>query len=217
MSLDWLPTDSRPKDHSLFGKEAGGDEAPCTRYMKRPVRDAEGKPVEGLHAAWITLDNPAQYNAYTTEMVKGVIAGFQAASQDRSVVAAIFTGVGDRAFCTGGNTTEYSEYYSQSSQRVRRVHGPLQRDGGFGILNCKKPTLICRVNGMRVAGGQEIGMACDIAHQFSDVAVYGQAGPKHGSAPVGGSTDFLPVVPHDGRTRCGTASPASCGAPTRCR
>jgi 6-oxo-cyclohex-1-ene-carbonyl-CoA hydrolase len=58
------------------------------------------------------------------------------------------------------------------------------------ILNCKKPT-ICRVNGMRVAGGQEIGMACDLT-VASDLAVLGQAGPKHGSAPDGGSTDFLP-------------------------
>ena len=58
------------------------------------------------------------------------------------------------------------------------------------ILNCKKPT-ICRVNGMRVAGGQEIGMACDIA-VVSDTAIFGQAGPRHGSAPDGGSTDFLP-------------------------
>jgi 6-oxo-cyclohex-1-ene-carbonyl-CoA hydrolase len=44
---------------------------------------------------------------------------------------------------------------------------------------------------MRVAGGQEIGMACDLAIT-SDLAVFGQAGPKHGSAPDGGSTDFLP-------------------------
>jgi len=58
------------------------------------------------------------------------------------------------------------------------------------ILNCKKPT-ICRINGMRVAGGQEIGMATDLS-VASDLAILGQAGPKHGSAPVGGSTDFLP-------------------------
>jgi len=57
-------------------------------------------------------------------------------------------------------------------------------------LNCKKPTL-CRVNGMRVAGGQEIGMACDLTLS-SDLAVFGQAGPRHGSAPDGGSSDFLP-------------------------
>jgi 6-oxo-cyclohex-1-ene-carbonyl-CoA hydrolase len=58
------------------------------------------------------------------------------------------------------------------------------------ILACKKP-VICRVNGMRVAGGQEIGMACDLAIA-SDLAIFGQAGPRHGSAPDGGSSDFLP-------------------------
>lgn len=34
-------------------------------------------------------------------------------------------------------------------------------------------------------------MACDLA-VTSDMAIFGQAGPKHGSAPAGGSTDFLP-------------------------
>jgi len=44
---------------------------------------------------------------------------------------------------------------------------------------------------MSVAGGQEIGGACDIAIA-ADTAIFGQAGPRHGSAPVGGSSDFLP-------------------------
>lgn len=34
-------------------------------------------------------------------------------------------------------------------------------------------------------------MACDITIA-SDLAIFGQAGPRHGSAPDGGSTDFLP-------------------------
>jgi len=45
---------------------------------------------------------------------------------------------------------------------------------------------------MRLGGGQEVGMACDFSIA-SDLAVFGQAGPKHGSAPDGGSTDFLPL------------------------
>jgi 6-oxo-cyclohex-1-ene-carbonyl-CoA hydrolase len=40
-------------------------------------------------------------------------------------------------------------------------------------------------------GGQEIGMACDTTIS-SDLAIFGQAGPRHGSAPDGGSSDFLP-------------------------
>lgn len=34
-------------------------------------------------------------------------------------------------------------------------------------------------------------MACDITVS-SDLAIFGQAGPRHGSAPDGGSSDFLP-------------------------
>ena len=36
-------------------------------------------------------------------------------------------------------------------------------------------------------------MACDFTIA-QDLANFGQAGPKHGSAPIGGATDFLPVM-----------------------
>jgi 6-oxo-cyclohex-1-ene-carbonyl-CoA hydrolase len=189
MALDWLKKTEGIKDHSIWGDEHWGAEAPCTVYEKRPILDSKGEPVDGLYSAWIILNNPAQYNSYTTEMVKGVIAAFQNASLDRSVVAVVFTAVGDRAFCTGGNTKEYAEYYSKKPNEYGE-YMDLFNGMVDSILMCKKPT-ICRVNGMRVAGGQEIGMACDIALS-ADTALFGQAGPRHGSAPDGGSTDFLP-------------------------
>jgi 6-oxo-cyclohex-1-ene-carbonyl-CoA hydrolase len=187
--LDWLPRDNELKNHELFGHEYFGTEPPSVIYENKPVKDADGNPVEGLTTAWITLNNPKQYNSYTTDMVKGVIAGFGRASADRSVVLAVFTAVGDKAFCTGGNTKEYAEYYSG---RPFEYGAYMDLFNGMvdAILMCKKP-VICRVNGMRVAGGQEIGMACDLTLS-SDLAMFGQAGPRHGSAPDGGSTDFLP-------------------------
>ena len=36
-------------------------------------------------------------------------------------------------------------------------------------------------------------MACDFS-LAQDLARFGQAGPKHGSAPIGGATDFLPIA-----------------------
>ena len=191
MPLSWMPREHEPKNHTLFGDEHFGTDAdaPCTVYEKNPLVDLQGNPVDGLYTATIRLNNPKQYNSYTTEMVKGVIAGFQRASQDKSVVAAVFTGTGDKAFCTGGNTKEYSEYYSKRPQEYAD-YMDLFNGMVDAILNCKKPT-ICRVNGMRVAGGQEIGMACDLTIS-SDLAILGQAGARHGSAPDGGSTDFLP-------------------------
>jgi len=191
MSLDWMPRDNEVKDHGVGGDRYWRDHysSPCTVYEKKPLMDPDGKSIDGLYVAWGTLNNPKPYTSYTTAMVKGVIAGFTNASLDRSVVAVVFTGAGDRAFCTGGNTREYAEYYSR---RPHEYGEYMDLFNGMvdAILNCKKPT-ICRVNGMRVAGGQEIGMACDLT-VASDLAVLGQAGPKHGSAPDGGSTDFLP-------------------------
>jgi 6-oxo-cyclohex-1-ene-carbonyl-CoA hydrolase len=187
--LSWLPRESGLKDHFLWGEEHFSTEAPGIIYEKKPVLDPHGGEVEGLYSAWITLNNPRQYNSYTTAMVKGVIAGFQRASADPEVVSVVFTAVGDRAFCTGGNTKEYAEYYSGRPNEYGQ-YMDLFNAMVDGILGCKKPT-ICRVNGMRIAGGQEIGMACDTTVS-SDLAVFGQAGPRHGSAPDGGSTDFLP-------------------------
>ncbi|HLF15292.1 MAG TPA: 6-oxocyclohex-1-ene-1-carbonyl-CoA hydratase [Bacteroidota bacterium] len=190
MTLDWIPRDHAEKSHDLWGSEFLGTEPPCTMYELRPVRNSAGAAVGGLHCAWITLNNPAQYNSYTTGMVKGVIAAFHRASMDRSVVAVVFTAIGDKAFCTGGNTKEYAEYYGRRPNEYG-AYIDLFVAMVDGILNCRKP-VICRVNGMRVAGGQEIGMACDVTVS-ADTAVFGQAGPRHGSAPDGGSTDFLPL------------------------
>ncbi|MCC6753668.1 MAG: 6-oxocyclohex-1-ene-1-carbonyl-CoA hydratase [Saprospiraceae bacterium] len=157
-------------------------------YEKRPVRDSDGSPVDGLYNAWIILNNPAQYNSYTTAAIKQIIQAFGDASNDRSVVNVVFTAVGEKAFCTGGNTAEYAEYYAGNPQEYSQ-YMRLFNDMVSAILKCEKP-VINRVNGMRIGGGQEIGMAADFTIA-SDLARFGQAGPKHGSAAIGGATDFL--------------------------
>ncbi len=155
---------------------------------KRPLIGEGGNEIQGLYNYWIMFNNPKQYNSYTTTAVKEVILAFRQASCDRSVVAVVFSAVGDKAFCTGGNTKEYAEYYAGNPQEYKQ-YMRLFNDMVTTILKCDKP-VINRVNGMRVGGGQEIGMACDFTVAV-DTARFSQAGPKHGSAPDGGSTDFL--------------------------
>jgi 6-oxocyclohex-1-ene-carbonyl-CoA hydrolase len=157
---------------------------------RKPVRDRSGQPVEGLHNVWLTLNNPKELNSYTTDMVKEVILALREASNDRAAVVVVLTGAGTNSFCSGGNTREYAENYAGAPGEYRQ-YMRLFNDMVTSVLQCDKP-VICRVNGMRVGGGQEVGMACDFSIA-SDLAMFSQAGPKHGSVPDGGSTDFLPV------------------------
>jgi 6-oxocyclohex-1-ene-carbonyl-CoA hydrolase len=172
------------KNHDL----APGVELHHLRYEERPLHDRAGREVEGLHQVWIVLDNERQLNSYTTEMAKEVILAFRRASADRRAVAVVFTAAGDKAFCSGGNTAEYATYYAGRPLEYLQ-YMRLFNDMVTSILLCDKP-VVCRVNGLRIAGGQEIGMACDFS-LAADHATFGQAGPIHGSAPDGGSTDFL--------------------------
>jgi len=174
------------KDHNLVP----GFEAKELVVSRRAVLDPRGVPVDGLHNVWITLNNPKELNSYTTAILKELILALRDASNDRACVAVVLTGAGTTAFCTGGNTREYAEGYAGHPGEYRQ-YMRLFNDAVTAVLHCDKP-VICRVNGMRVGGGQEIGMACDYSVS-SDLALFSQAGPKHGSAPDGGSTDFLPL------------------------
>lgn len=178
-------------DHNLIDREIESLCDGMVLYEKHPAKRRDGTVAEGLYNAWIILNNPKQYNSYTTDMVKATILAFRRASVDREVNAVVFTAVGDKAFCTGGNTKEYAEYYAGNPQEYRQ-YMRLFNDMVSAILGCDKP-VVCRVNGMRIGGGQEIGMACDFTIA-QDLANFGQAGPKHGSAAIGGATDFLPVM-----------------------
>jgi 6-oxo-cyclohex-1-ene-carbonyl-CoA hydrolase len=174
------------KDHNLVEQFSPGE----ILLERRPARDRDGASVKGLHNVWITLNNPRELNSYTTTSIKEVILALREASNDRAAVAVVLTGSGTQAFCTGGNTREYAEIYAGAPGEYRQ-YMRLFNDMVSAVLGCDKP-VVCRVNGMRVGGGQEIGMACDFSIA-SDLAVFGQAGPRHGSAPDGGSTDFLPL------------------------
>jgi 6-oxo-cyclohex-1-ene-carbonyl-CoA hydrolase len=178
-------------DRGLEDHTIGGD-APLVgvRYELRPCRSTEGTPVVDLFSAWITLDAPQRLNAYDVPMLKSLVHAFARASEARDVVAVVLTGAGERSFCTGGDAVHYAEAYAGRPDEFRR-YLRLFSDVITAILHCDKPVLN-RVNGLRIAGGQELGMACDVS-VASDLAEFGQAGPRHGSAPVMGATDFLPL------------------------
>ena len=101
MSNDMNPADFAFVSHDLVPDATRTGITDKVIFEKRPALLADGSVAPGMYNAWITLNNPSQFNSYTTDMVKSVILGFRAASNMRDVNAVVFTAVGDKAFCTG--------------------------------------------------------------------------------------------------------------------
>ncbi len=151
--------------------------------------------------AWvarITINRPHVYNAYSTNALEELALAFRQASFDDEVAVIVFTGAGDRAFCTGGDVKEYQERYTRSPHdywKYMRLFGAYIES----ILHSGKP-VIARLNGMAVGGGNESQMACDLA-VIAEHAWLGQVGVGVGSVAAGGATQWLPILIGDRRAR----------------
>ncbi len=170
-------------------------------FPARGAASFEFKEVRYEKSDWVarvTIDRPQNYNAYSTPALQELAAAFQDASWDDSVAAVVFTGTGDRAFCTGGDVKEYQESYTQ---RPRDYWKYMCCFKAYieSILNCAKP-VIARLNGMAVGGGNESHLASDLS-VMGEHAFIAQVGTNVGSVACGGSTQWLPVHVGDRRAR----------------
>lgn len=153
---------------------------------------------KGNWVALITINRPNVYNAYSTNCLEELATAFRQASFDDEVAVIVFTGVGERAFCTGGDVKEYQERYTRSPHdywKYMRLFGAYIES----IVNSGKP-VIARLNGMAVGGGNESQMACDLA-VIAEHAWVGQVGSGVGSVAAGGATQWLPIMTGDRRAR----------------
>ncbi len=148
--------------------------------------------------ARITLNRPQAYNAYTTDALAELATAFRQAAFDDEVAVIVYTGTGDRAFCTGGDVKEYEARYTRSPHDYWKYMG-LFSAYIESILNTGKP-VIARLNGMAVGGGNESHLACDLS-VIAEHAYVGQVGTGVGSVAAGGATQWLPIFVGDRRAR----------------
>ncbi|MBI3983658.1 MAG: enoyl-CoA hydratase/isomerase family protein [Gemmatimonadetes bacterium] len=148
--------------------------------------------------ARITLNRPHNYNAYSTHTLEELAAAFRDASFDDAVGAIVYTGAGDRAFCTGGDVKEYAASYVATPRDYWKYMG-LFRAYIESITNAGKP-VVARLNGMAVGGGNESQLACDLTVMAQHTYIK-QVGTHVGSVACGGSTQWLPIVAGDKRAR----------------
>ncbi|MCE9584389.1 MAG: enoyl-CoA hydratase/isomerase family protein [Planctomycetes bacterium] len=148
--------------------------------------------------ATITLNRPQNYNAYSTKTLRELARAFEDAGWDDRVAVVVYTGSGDKSFCTGGDVKEYAEDYVKRPRDYWKYMS-LFRAYLEGIMHCPKP-VIARINGMAAGGGNESQLACDLA-VIAEHAWVGQVGTSVGSVACGGATQWLPLVVGDRRAR----------------
>jgi enoyl-CoA hydratase/carnithine racemase len=147
--------------------------------------------------ATITLNRPDKLNAFNTQMMKDMIAAFDATDADDAVRVVIVTGAG-RGFCAGadlsagGSTFDYEARGGED--RAARMRDGVPRDGG-GLLTLRifeslKP-VISACNGPAVGVGVTMQCAMDIRLASSE-ARYGFVFARRGLNPEAASSWFLP-------------------------
>jgi enoyl-CoA hydratase/carnithine racemase len=147
--------------------------------------------------ATITLNRPEKLNAFNTQMMRDMIAAFDATDADDEVRVVIVTGAG-RAFCAGADLSAGAQTFDYAAraaeERAARTRDGVQRDGGglltLRIFDSLKP-VIAAVNGAAVGVGATMQLAMDI-RLASTEARYGFVFARRGLNPEAASSWFLP-------------------------
>jgi enoyl-CoA hydratase len=138
--------------------------------------------------AWLRLNRPESMNTITPAMTGALADHLDRVRVDTEIRALVITGSG-RAFCAGGDLT------------AARALAEMEPPGGqqfladFGaVLNSlqefPKP-VIAAVNGLTMAGGLELVLACDLVVAVASAPI-GDGHANYGLIPGGGGSIRLP-------------------------
>ena len=142
---------------------------------------------EGI--AKITINRPRFYNAFTPTTTTEMSDAMLTCREDQKINVVIFTGEGDKAFCSGGD------------QNVKGKGGYIGKDGipRLNVLDVQKQIrslpkpVIAMVNGYAIGGGHVLHVVCDLTIA-SENAIFGQTGPKVGSFDAGFGSSYLASI-----------------------
>lgn len=136
--------------------------------------------------AKITINRPQVHNAFRPQTVMEMSRVLNDARNDADVGVIILTGMGENAFCSGGD------------QKVRGTGGYVGDDGTprLNVLDlqreirtCPKP-VVAMVAGWCVGGGHVLHMMCDLTIAAVN-AMFGQTGPRVGSFDGGWGASYM--------------------------
>ena len=136
--------------------------------------------------AKVAINRPEVRNAFRPQTLFELSWAFNDAREDSEVGVVVLTGVGDQAFCSGGD------------QRVRGNEGYVGQDGvpRLNVLDLQKQIrslpkpVVAMIAGYAIGGGHVLHLVCDLSIA-ADNARFGQTGPRVGSFDGGFGASYL--------------------------
>jgi enoyl-CoA hydratase len=141
---------------------------------------------------WLTLNRPAARNGLDADLTAALGAALDAAERDSGVAAVVITAAG-RVFCAGADLKLVARLAAAPpGQSAAAQHEFLTMLGRLidRIEAFAKP-VIAAVDGLAVAGGLELVLACDFVIA-TEAARFGDAHANYGLIPGGGGSVRLP-------------------------
>ncbi|WP_428929557.1 enoyl-CoA hydratase/isomerase family protein [Marinibacterium sp. SX1] len=139
--------------------------------------------------ARITLNRPDKLNALSAALVEALRQALDRIEADPGCRVVVITGTG-RAFCAGGDLTEFRSHLEAGhpDELERFVRGV---SATFSRLETLSKPVIAAVNGVAVAGGLELVLACDLVIA-AEGSTMGDGHVRYGVLPGGGAAARLP-------------------------
>jgi naphthoate synthase len=174
-----MTSKQRPKSEAV-------STAPVVWQSVSGYEDILYEKAAGEALAKISINRPEVRNAFRPQTVFEMSRAFADARDDSEVGVVILTGVGDEAFCSGGD------------QRIRGEGGYVGKDGiaRLNVLDLQRQIrtlpkpVVAMVKGYAIGGGHVLHVVCDLTIA-ADNARFGQTGPKVGSFDGGYGSAFL--------------------------
>lgn len=136
--------------------------------------------------AKISINRPEVRNAFRPHTVQELIDAFSYARDDSDIGVIVLAGVGDDAFCSGGDQKVRGHGGYVGEDQVPRLNVlDLQR-----LIRVIPKPVVAMVSGYAIGGGHVLHVVCDLTIA-ADNAIFGQTGPKVGSFDAGYGAGYL--------------------------
>ena len=135
----------------------------------------------------MTLNRPDKFNCISSGLMNGMSAAIEAFDNDPGVRVILLNAKG-KTFCTGADLDEVMEARKSRDTLkayIGRIHDVFRR------LETSPLPVVVSINGLALAGGIEMMMACDVAFA-AESAQIGDQHAQYGLIPGGGGTQRLP-------------------------